>query len=238
MCCCCVEHIFNWQLVPAIVGVAFQAAAITFDDYSRSEIPAFAFFLIFWNITAVQTWCRKQTILGLKWNTLGSDLSTRLRDHIRFQFHGSRIQSPIDGKETLFFPSSLRWQYYTVSFLVFAFALTLSLGGCGAIYYYARPRISRTLIDPYEQWVISGGTTLQIMVSNFIYYYLALATTNWENHRLEKDFITSLSGTFSSHLLRIFPYDVGSLTRCPLDCCSCCLNSETGDVPDREYLGQ
>lgn len=206
------------------MGVAFQAAAITFDDYSRSEIPAFAFFLIFWNITAVQTWRRKQTILGMKWNTLGSDMSTRLRDHIRFQFHGSRIQSPIDGKETLFFPSSLRWQYYTVSFLIFAFALTLSLGGCGAIYYYARPRISRTLIDPYEQWVISGGTALQIMVSNFIYYYLALATTNWENHRLEKDFITSLSGMVivASVLMLLslwclFANDV-SLLMC------CCLN--------------
>lgn len=191
-----VEHVFNWQVLPAVVGIAFQATAITFDNYSRSEIPAFSFFLIFWNITAIQSWRKKQSILGMKWNMLGSDMSTRLRDRIRYQFNGSQIKSPIDGKQTLFFPSSRRWKYFVISFFCFALILAMSIGGCGAIYYYARPRLSRTLIDPFEQWVVSGGTALQIMIANCIYYYIAVATSEWENHRLEKDFVSSLSGTF------------------------------------------
>lgn len=189
-----IEHMFNWQFIPALIGLGCQAAAIALDNYSRPEIPAFSFFLIFWNITAVQLWRKKQFLFGMQWNTIGSDLATRLRDHTRYQFNGSRIKSPVDGKEILYYPASRRLQYYILSFLLFAICICASLAGAGAIYYYGRPRVSRTLVSPYEQWVVSGGTALQIMLCNYIYYYVALASTDWENHRMEKDFVNSLSG--------------------------------------------
>jgi hypothetical protein len=187
------DHMFGWQLLPAIVGVAFQATAITFDHYSRSEIPVFAFFLIFWNITAVQWWRKKQYMLGLKWNTLGSDMETRMKGHVRYQFQGIHIKSPIDGKEMLYYPASRRWQCYFLSFVILVICICAALVGVGAIYYYARPRISDTIVAPYEQWVISGGTALQIMICNYLYYYIALFSTDWENHRLEKDSVSSFA---------------------------------------------
>lgn len=191
------EHLFNWQFLPAVVGVAFQATAITFDDYDRSEIPAFAFFLIFWNIMALQSWRRKQQFLALKWNTLGTDTETLLKDHTRFQFYGVQIRSYIDGRETLYFPQYKRIYFYILSFFIFILSAAATLGSAGLIYYYARPRITRTIVAPYEQWVISGGTALQIMVCNHLYYYFALFTTEWENHRTEGAFVNSLSCKFT-----------------------------------------
>lgn len=185
---------FFWQMLPAIVGSAFQAAAVILDDYSRKEIPAFSFFLILWNITGLQYWRRKQQFFGLKWNTLGCSTKQALDDHVRFQYYGLQIQSYIDGKDTVHFPTYRRWGFYILSFILFMFSICSSLGSAGLIYYLARWRLSQSIVDPHEQWVISGGTALQIMFCNWVYYYIAMISTDWENHRMEKDFVDSLSG--------------------------------------------
>lgn len=182
------------MLFPALVGSVFQALAVAFDDYSRVEIPAFAFFMLVVSITCMQVWKKKQYMLSLRWNTIGCELQTRLSDHTRFQYYGTRMKSYVDGKEILFFSPKLRIGFYVLSGIVFVLCVCATLVGVAAIYYYGRWRLIDTIVEPYQQWVTSAGVALQIAWCNGMFYQVAYFFTDLENHRMEREFYVSLSG--------------------------------------------
>jgi hypothetical protein len=211
----CIEHIFNWILPIAIIGIAFETVAIVFENYSRPEIPTFAFFITIWNIFTIEKWRRKQFKYALKWNTLYSDDDKYLQDHARYPYTGQLIRSFVDGNEMIFFPASHRHILYIISIFFLILCIGLTLLALAAIYYYARYELLQLTIlqqgvhstddnnnnnnNSYQylhQWIISAGTVIQLMVCNRWYYFIAYMTTEWENHRLDQEFVVSLSSKF------------------------------------------
>jgi hypothetical protein len=146
-------------------------------------------------ITMMQYWKREQQLNSLKWNTLGSTFQDELMaaHDFRPQFYGVRIKSYVDGTDILYFPPSKRnFLYLASSFIVLICIAVVLIAG--AAIYYVRWRISYTIVAPYEQWVASGITACQIILCSNIFSLIVGDITEWENHRHEKDFETSLIG--------------------------------------------
>ncbi len=190
-----IDFINRWCYFIALVGVAFQAVALYYNQYSRPEIPTFSFFMMVYVITMIQYWKREQQLNSLKWNTLGSSFHDEIlaAHDFRPQFYGVKIKSYVDGSDILYFPSSKRFVLYMASTFVLLICIAVVLIAIMAT-YFARLQISHTIVAPYEQWVASGITGIQIVVCSNIFSVIVWDITEWENHRHDKEFESSVIG--------------------------------------------
>ena len=193
VCFCFLDFLNRWSYFIAMVGIAFEAMAIYYDEYSRPEIPTFSFFMMGYVITMIQFWKREEKINALKWNTMGCSFRDDLlaAHDFRPQFYGVKMKSYVDGTDILYYPSSKRSALYVASSFAMILCIAFVLIAIMAT-YYARLQVSHTIVAPYEQWVASGITAFQIIICSSMFSLVSWDITEWENHRHDKEFEKSL----------------------------------------------
>jgi uncharacterized protein YoxC len=180
-------HYSWWLIVPSIVGVPLQIAVFAMDGYSSAPfLPFYSYFTALWGSMMLEYWKRTESEWAMKWGTLGyEDTETDRPD-----FRGQRIKSYIDGKDVVYFSSAKRNQYVMQSLLVVALLIAAVVGLVASIY------VIRFAIQPYigtnAQTVASVANSIQILIANAVYTFLATALTNRENHRTETQYEDSL----------------------------------------------
>jgi len=182
-------------MYPTLVGIAFQVMAIYFDDYNRPELPAFAFFISLWTVTMVRYWQRVQKVTAMKWNMTGVAARVAEREEVRYEYYGTHVKSPIDGKDTIYFHHAKRRGLYFVSVLFMLLAIVICLGTVAALFYVRHIIRDQkdSEISQYDQWITPAMLSLQITIANRVLYSLAAQLTHFENHRLDLDYDTSLT---------------------------------------------
>ena len=193
-----------WILLPMVAGLGIQAVALYFNDFSRHEASAFAFFICLWGLTVVRQWQRVWQITAMKWDMTDVAQRRQLKDRVRFQFFGIRVSSPIDGGVTVYFRSSRRSGLYCISVLFMAVFAALTLAAVAAV-LYARVMVLQRFSDEsgaswhwlaaYDQWLTSALMSVQIEVCNSVLYWVAQRLTSWENHRTNDAYDFALTGT-------------------------------------------
>ena len=205
------NHVCGWLIAPALVGAGCQAAAVALNNYSRPEIPVFAFFIAVWAVLVREHWRRQEKLLGMRWNSLdepdgsggggggsgsvaaaAAALLDSARD-ARPQFRGILLDhSHIDGKPLLYrrHGSALRTALVaSVSVAVIALACV----GVAAAIYVVRWLLYYTPVGRFNQFVSSGINAVTIQLLQYAFRGLAVALADLENHRTDDEYYASLT---------------------------------------------
>jgi len=215
-------HMAKWLIVPAVIGAAFEASSIILWNYSRPEIPVFAFFIALWAVGVMEFWKRKEKWLALKWGTLGNGNGSSgssssgssgsssgssgggedsfFSETVRPAFKGQWIKSFIDGSDIIYYENKCcgGMQRWLLSGTVLLTLLLVAIGAVGGI-YVVRLLLFSTRVGRFSQFVASGINALWITLLNIVFRYVARMLTNFENHRTEEEHERSL-------LLKLFVF--------------------------------
>jgi hypothetical protein len=179
-------HYSWWLIVPSIIGIPLQIAVFAMNDYSAPFLPFYSYFIALWGIVMLEYWKRAESEWAMKWGTLGFENTETDRP----DFKGRTIKSYIHGKDVVYFSSAKRKMYVTQSLLVVFLLIAAVCGLVASIY------VIRFSIEPYigedAQTVASIANSIQILIANAVYTFLATALTNRENHRTETQYEDSL----------------------------------------------
>lgn len=201
---------FTWSLAPlAVVGIFLffhRPRGITVDD--SPYLPAYAFLVALWTIYFCKSWRRQENELALKWNTT----QIERKEILRPEFHGELQTSLVTGKPERFYPTWKRILLYLLSFiftlpflLVAVGAMILSLNFNGYVKDKESPIYLGTLArfsepghlfagdSPYYGWMVPTIThSVVINILNKIYRNVATTCTDFENHRTEQEWNSSV----------------------------------------------
>ena len=201
------SHLCLWLLVPAAVGAAFQASAVSTSGYSRPEAFAFSFFIALWGVAVQATWRRQQQRLALRWNDTedgeaglggggggggdgggGSELGSRA-GRVRAEFQGVSVEhSHVDGRRTVYYDPSSRLRGLGLGLSSLLVALLAVLGVLAAIYVIRWLLYRGTSVGSYSQFVSSGLNALSVTVLGWGFRGVASALTFAENLRTEGEY--------------------------------------------------
>ena len=183
-------------MAPMLVGIAFEVLALYYRDFTMPELPAFAFFISIWGLTLHQYWTRIEQITAMKWNMIGTEEKTALKDEARYHFYGTAVKSHINGKDSVYFRSSKRTGLYFVSTILICIVILICLATTAALFYVRHIIQGDSNIAPYADWITPAMMSLQITIANRVLYTVAAVLTEGENHRLEADHDFALTGNF------------------------------------------
>lgn len=162
------------------------------NNPNSAIIPYYSAIMALWATCLMEVWKRRMAILAMEWGT--TDYEQEERD--RPEFHGIIIESPIDGSSFNYFSESQMYLRYGSSsfftFLQYAAAL-----GVNALILYLRLlmlhessiAINGVLLGSY---IASTVNTIQILVCNYLFSIAAKELTDFENHRTDSSFESSL----------------------------------------------
>ena len=188
-----VTHYATWAILPALLGIGCQIALI-WDDKAYSS-NGFGLFVSIWVVCVYEFWKRKERYLAMEWGTIGEDDAAIIRDKERASFHGTEIQSYIDGSSIQYFEPKSKWYRSMFTGFVISILVLVALSSVGAI-YLARALIFESYAGDVSQAGASIVNALVIIFLNFIAKHSARWLCELENHRtnasFEESFITKL----------------------------------------------
>jgi hypothetical protein len=140
----------------------------------------------------------------MKWNTKSQwkrieENHYRSNNDVRFDFFGKVVLSPVNGAPLVYYSHSGANQFrlimgYLFSFFVFSLGIAGTLVSLAGI-YYARYQLRKfTALEPYVQYIASGGTGMIIIVYSSLFSHVCGFITNYENHRTDYNFQYSVTG--------------------------------------------
>eukprot|EP00794_Sanderia_malayensis_P011886 gene11886-13118_t len=203
-------NFFTLSLIfPALFGIFLffhRPKGITVDD--SPYLPAYAFLMALWTIYFCKSWRRQESELALRWNAT----LVEKKEIVRPEYYGELRQSPITGKSERHYPTWKRLVMYLLSFLltlpflalaVGAMILSLNFNGYvkdkhSPIYLATLARFSEpghlfAGDSPYYGWMVPTIThSVVINILNRIYRNVATFCTDFENHRTEQQYNSSL----------------------------------------------
>ena len=196
-------HLCAWLVVPAVVGAAFQAAAVALNNYSRPEIPVYAFGVSVWAVLMQEHWRRREKLYALRWNSLdsadgslsssSSSVSSSSHSEVRARFHGIKLEhSHIDGRPTSYHVPRAYFRSLVAAGVVVAAVCVATMGVVAGV-YVMRWWLSSTPVGRFNQFVSSGLNALSIVVLGVAFRRLALVLTEVENHRTDSEYYASLT---------------------------------------------
>lgn len=183
------SHMCMWLILPAVVGAAFQAAAVATSSYSRPEIFVFAFAVSLWAVTVHTCWARQEARNAMKWNSDSVDGGGSAdRDAMRADFRGIALQhSHIDGSQIVYYDPSNFYRGLVVTSTGFL-AVNLCVLGVIAAIYVIRALLYATPVGAFNQFVSSGLNAVTIVALSYVFRSLGVALVDMENLRTEGEY--------------------------------------------------
>ncbi|XP_065833337.1 anoctamin-10-like isoform X2 [Oscarella lobularis] len=225
--------------VPALLGVVFylfrpeEANNVAEDPY----MPIFSAFMALWSIAFLVLWRCRCSEFAFHWTTYDYEKIAELNPF----FKGTSRVSPVTGKMEKHFSYWRRLARYAVSLgvtfamivlAVAAMAVSLNLNGyvkdtnspiyLASLAVFAAPGGPFAADSPYYAWLIpSVGHTIAIFVLNYIYSFIAVSCTHYENHKYmlqwknsliaKRVFFEALDCFIAPHYITFYQRDVVSL---------------------------
>jgi len=184
-------HIAGWVIVPALLGVGCQVAALVLWDYNRVEAAIFALVISIWAVICYEFWKRKERYLSMEWGTIGYSSESVVSEQSRPTFHGTEIKSYIDGSDMLYFePKSSFFRYIFTGFVIFCLML-VALSAVGGL-YLARALLFASYRGEFSQAGASIVNAVLIIILNTIARFVARWLCDLENHRTDSEYEESL----------------------------------------------
>jgi hypothetical protein len=190
-------HVSSWIVLPAAVGVAFQAAAVSLHNYSRPEIPVFAFMVAVWAMLLHEHWKRQEKRWALRWNSIDVDevgAAHSADAPVRPKFDGIKLDhSHIDGRPTVYYRHPRNWLRALMHSIVGLAGISMSAIGVVAAIYVVRWLLYNTPVGRFNQFVSSGIKALTILVLQAAFRIIAIFLADLENHRTDQEYYDALT---------------------------------------------
>jgi hypothetical protein len=192
-----------WLIAPSILGLGVFVHQLARGSIIVSTLPFFCLFMALWSVFFLESWVRRESVLAHEWGLLSfEDTETE-----RIEFRGRRMMHPtIPGHVINYYPRWKRGIKHAIGMPV----LTLFLGVViafivGSIEFRAAYTFSCGSVTGCESYVASLATAIFVIIMNAIYARVALALTNWENHRTESAYSENLiAKTFAFQFANAF----------------------------------
>jgi hypothetical protein len=172
-------HYSWWCVSASVVGIPLQIAVFVMLDFSAPFLPVFSYFIALWGIIMLEFWKRKESEWAMKWGTLGCEST----ESVRSEYEGGSIKSYVDGRDIVYFSKSEKNRLAAQSMLGIVALICLVVGAVASIY------VIRFTLQPFigssAQTIASCINSIQIQIASMIYYSLAIALNDKENHRTE-----------------------------------------------------
>ena len=188
--------LYTGYLIPTgILGIAVIVVQNQFDEGADSNKvlnTTFCLLTILWSTLFYENWKRRQNQLAIEWGQVDFEQD----EVVRPTFRGRMRRSPVDDSlHELWFSERTRNTRMSIGFVI-SFALLVLV----VFVVFQIFRLRKYLTDEWEGTTkVKYATTItsvinavQIAVFNILYQYLAHFLTNWENHRTQSAFESSL----------------------------------------------
>jgi hypothetical protein len=174
-----------WLLPPSVVGASLWCASWALDESQYAQIlPLFAMGMCAWAAGFIKAWQRRANRLAMEWGTFNRNNV----EVVRKEFYGEPRVSAITNETELHYPGWRRKLKHTVSLLVLLPQTLLIISLVGLLYagyIWIQSTIWENPIQPLLLNLLNStawGISLEFL--NFVVFYkLACALTNFENHR-------------------------------------------------------
>mmetsp|Transcript_8718 Transcript_8718/g.13019 ORF Transcript_8718/g.13019 Transcript_8718/m.13019 type:complete len:739 (+) Transcript_8718:66-2282(+) len=173
-------------ILPGILGLIFQIIVWRTGNWSHPVLPFYSVMINIWVIVLLELWKRRQKQMSLEWGTMGFEAEEPERP----DFKGKRIKSYIDGQDILYFSPFKRDCLLFQSTAVINTLVLVVVGFVSAI-YVLRFQLY-TSIGGNASIVASALNSIQIVIFNMIYNWVARQLTIRENHRTATSFDDSM----------------------------------------------
>mmetsp|Transcript_21081 Transcript_21081/g.21777 ORF Transcript_21081/g.21777 Transcript_21081/m.21777 type:complete len:758 (+) Transcript_21081:44-2317(+) len=186
-------HYTSWLFIAAIIGFFCWINVAAEDNNPNAEImPYFATFIAFWSTLFLEFWKRKEITTAMEWGTVGFEQEELPRP----QFEGVKKPNPIDGRDYIYFPYSMKVRRLVESSMVISVFVIAVLGAVAGIFIL---KLVLTHMEELTQGGIGFGgiiasiaNAVVIQVMNAIYGEVAIQLTDFENHRTDTAYEDSL----------------------------------------------
>lgn len=186
-------HYTTWLFFAAIVGFFCWINVAADDNNPNAEImPYFATFIALWATLFLEFWKRKEITTAMEWGTVGFEEEELPRP----QFKGVMKPNPIDGRDYIYFPHSAKIRRLMQSSMVISVFVLAVLAAVAGIFIL---KLVLTHMEEMTQGGIGFGgivasiaNAVVIQVMNAIYGEVAIALTDFENHRTDTAYEDSL----------------------------------------------
>ena len=129
---------------------------------------------------------------AMKWGMVGFEENEECRP----QFVGTQIPSPVDGEMFEYFPRNEFMKRFVISSTIVSGCILVVLGvvACIFVLKFTLSTMSVLVVGGTQTGgiIVSLVNAVQIQVLNLIYGSIAIALTDYENHRTETEYEDSL----------------------------------------------
>lgn len=184
------EYYTKWLIPLAVIGLLTwfmpAAALIKFATFSVCNLV--------WSTLFIEKWKRKSALQSFNWGVYDAEVNEKAR----VEFEGEPRISPITDKLEMHYSKKSRMmKKYFVSYPIVFISILLTVLTMLA-YYKVENKTLRTFTgDSYLQvsltFLPSIAYSIVVMVYGMVYSQIAVALTNWENHRTETSYESNLT---------------------------------------------
>jgi len=180
------EFYTKWITIPAMFGGFWIVIRLVFPDDMEFILDLMAALLIFiWASMLIKFWNRHNSWISAEWGTL--DFAKT--EPIRPQYEAPLDQDPVTGKLDRIKPTfgSRVWKAFfsgTVTLILISLVISIVT----ALFWEQQRKDSK-----WSAEAVGFVNGVQIQVFNYLYYYVAVYLTNWENHRTDSIYENALT---------------------------------------------
>jgi hypothetical protein len=186
-------HYTTWLFFAAIVGFFCWINVAADDNNPNAEImPYFATFMAFWATFFLEFWKRKEITTSMEWGTVGFEQEELPRP----QFSGIKKPNPVNGRDYIYFPYTAKMRRLVESSMVISVFVLAVLGAVAGIFILKLVLTHMAVLTQggigFGGIIASIANAVVIQVMNAIYGEVAIALTDFENHRTDTAYEDSL----------------------------------------------
>jgi hypothetical protein len=187
------SHYTSWLLVAAVVGFFCWINVATNGNNPNAVImPYFATFMAFWATFFLEFWKRKEITTSMEWGTVGFEQEELPRP----QFSGIKKPNPVNGRDYIYFPYTAKMRRLVESSMVISVFVLAVLGAVAGIFILKLVLTHMAVLTQggigFGGIIASIANAVVIQVMNAIYGEVAIALTDFENHRTDTAYEDSL----------------------------------------------
>eukprot|EP00003_Mantamonas_plastica_P007860 TRINITY_DN1669_c0_g1_i2.p1 TRINITY_DN1669_c0_g1~~TRINITY_DN1669_c0_g1_i2.p1 ORF type:complete len:879 (-),score=317.84 TRINITY_DN1669_c0_g1_i2:30-2609(-) len=177
-------HYTTWLMAPTIAGIiTWLVGLIEIKGANNSLTIPFSVFVGLWSTIYLEYWKRRQSELAFKWNVQNFEETEQNRP----EFVGELEPSPVTGELEMVYPEYKRYGKYTAGAVSICIMLAVVIIAVIGIMIY-RLWVKAQDPDPFLPATAGILNAFTINILNFGYGKLAVALTDWENHRTQTQY--------------------------------------------------
>ena len=182
-------HYTSYLFFLMVVGIPFQIAVFSTDNYSNPGVPFYALFVVLWAVFFTEHWKRIEKNCAMKWGMVGYEVD----EPDRPQYEGELMASLINGKPIVHFSRKKSNQRLRTSIFYVFLLISFVIGTTACVYLIRNHMFENGGEEKMAaNYTASLLNAIQITVFALFYGPTVKKMTDRENHRTNTEYEDSM----------------------------------------------